>query len=265
MSESRSRRADTTGALAEIAEQIQSIGKENRELFRRLLESEQRFRGLARSVWQVQEEERRRLARELHDSIGQTLVGLIHQVERLAARIGPEGPRKIAQDVQSLAHQALDETRELSRLLRPPVLDDLGLEAALGWLVRTLKERTGLQASLDVNLDEERLPSEVETLVFRVVQEMLNNAIRHAPGAPVQIRLSRQAQRLDLTVSDEGPGFDADAVLEGRGSTEGTGLRGIHDRVELLGGECMVESEPGRGTRYRIRVPLEETRASNTG
>lgn len=258
MNKSRAGRSEPTDALADIAEQIRSISLENQQLFQRLVDSEHRFRGLAHSVWQVQEEERRRLARELHDSIGQTLVGLIHQVERLAGRIGADGPSDLAAEVQALARQALDETRELSRLLRPPVLDDLGLEAALSWLVRVLGERTDLHAELDTDLGGRRLSVELETLVFRVVQEALNNAIKHAPGAPVSVRLSRRNDRLRLQVEDEGPGFDAEAVLAAGHEADGSGLRGIHDRVELFGGECDIASRPGEGARLSIALPVRD-------
>lgn len=257
MSRDPGRRAEDPGALADIAAQVERISSENERLFRRLLDGERRFRGLARSVWQVQEEERRRLARELHDSIGQTLVGLIHQVERLSGRVQGEGARQLARDVESLARQALDETRELSRLLRPPVLDDLGLEAALAWLARTLGERTGLPVELDCSLDGERLDAELETLVFRVVQEGLSNAIRHAPGSNAVVRVSRGRASLRVEVRDDGPGFDADRVLAEGGPVTSSGLRGMRDRVELFGGRLDIRSAPGEGTAVRIELPLE--------
>lgn len=257
MSEDRRQKAEGTEALADIAAQVDRISTENERLFRRLLDGERRFRGLARSVWQVQEEERRRLARELHDSIGQTLVGLIHQVERLSGRVSGEESRKLAADVESLARQALDETRELSRLLRPPVLDDLGLEPALGWLARTLGERTGLDTRLDCSLSSERLDPEVETLVFRVVQEALSNAIRHAPGAAVQVGVTEGRASLDVEVRDDGPGFEAETMLATGGPATSAGLRGMRDRVELFGGRLDIESAPGKGTAVRIELPLD--------
>lgn len=258
MSESRPRRDDPPGSLADIAEQVEAIGRENRLLFRRLLEGERHFRGLARSVWQVQEEERRRLARELHDSIGQTLVGLIHQLERLASRPAGREERDLLEDVQGLAHQALDETRELSRLLRPPVLDDLGLAAALHWLVRTLGERTGLDATLDCDLPDDDLAPELETLLFRLVQEALSNVIKHAKGASAAVRLVGDAGSIELWVRDDGPGFDTKRILQSP-EASGSGLRGMRDRVELFGGTMHIESFPGKGTALTIGLPIAET------
>lgn len=257
MSTDPGRRTENADALADIAAQVDRISTENERLFRRLLEGERRFRGLARSVWNVQEEERRRLARELHDSIGQTLVGLIHQVERLSGKARDEEVRRLADDVEGLARQALDETRELSRLLRPPVLDDLGLEPALGWLTRTLEERTGLEVELECSLGHKRLDAELETLVFRVVQEALSNAIRHAPGSKVGIHVARGRASLDVEISDEGPGFDAESVMADGGPVTSAGLRGMRDRVELFGGRLEIRSAPGEGTAVRIALPLE--------
>jgi len=242
--------------VSDIAKQVEAIGRENRLLFKRLLEGERHFRGLARSVWQVQEEERRRLARELHDSIGQTLVGLIHQLERLASRAADDADSRLLEDVQSLAHQALDETRELSRLLRPPVLDDLGLAAALRWLVRTLGERTGLKANLDFRLPDAELAPEQETLIFRLVQEALSNVIKHAPGATAEVSVSRGAGSIELSIIDDGPGFEVDGVLR-PAEASGSGLRGMRDRVELFGGTMHIEAAPGEGTALTIGLPIE--------
>lgn len=257
MNDDRRQGAEGQGALADIAAQVERISSENERLFRRLLDGERRFRGLARSVWQVQEEERRRLARELHDSIGQTLVGLIHQVDRLSGRVSGEETRRLAADVESLARQALDETRELSRLLRPPVLDDLGLEPALAWLTRTLGERTGLETELNCSLPESRLDPEVETLIFRVVQEALSNAIRHAPGARVGVKVVQGSASLQVEVRDNGPGFEADEMMAAGGPVTSAGLRGMRDRVELFGGRLHLRSTPGEGTEIRIELPLD--------
>lgn len=240
--------------LDAIAAQVRRAGKDNERLFKKLIDNEQRFRSLARAVWKVQENERRRLARELHDSIGQTLVGLIHQLERLENRVDEDQP--LLTDIKGLARNALDETRELSRLLRPPVLDDLGLEAALAWLLRTLRERSGLRARLECRLDS-KLDSELETLVFRVVQEALNNVVRHAAGATVDVHVEQSANALRVRIADTGPGFDSNRVLNGTESNAGSGLRGMHDRVQLFGGRMHVRSGADQGTQLDITVPLD--------
>src|SRR6185436_1351323 len=147
-----------------------------------LLAGERRFRGLARSVWNVQEAERRRLARDLHDGIGQTLTALKQQLDVVeqSAAVLPEAAHARLRDAAELAAQALRETRELSRLLRPQILDDLGLEPALRWLTRTFSERTGVALEVDIVGIDGRFAPDLETLAYRVVQEGLNNVAKHA-------------------------------------------------------------------------------------
>ena len=241
--------------MHEIVDRVRHITRENERLFARLIEGERRFRGLAKAVWKVQEDERRRLARELHDGLGQTLTALTHQLERLQQKLGPQASAELADAVET-ARLALNESRELSRLLRPPVLDDLGLTAALSWLARTLEQRTGLHVELRLHGLEERLDPDLETLVFRVVQEALTNVLRHAGVDRVSVEVARAEGRLELRIEDRGQGFDADATLMGRAS--GSGLRGMRDRLELFGGRLELTSEPGRGTLVSASVPLLE-------
>src|SRR5947207_15792015 len=155
--------------MHDIIDRVRAITRENERLFQRLIEGERRFRGLAKAVWKVQEDERRRLARELHDGLGQTLTALTNQLERLQRRLGGRDDADLAgrlADSVEMARLALNEIRELSRLLRPPVLDDLGLPAALSWLARTLEQRTGLRVEVTLDGLEERLDPDLETLIF---------------------------------------------------------------------------------------------------
>ncbi len=247
--------------MREIIERVQQITRENEKLFEQLIAGERRFRGLAKAVWKVQEEERRRLARELHDGIGQTLTALKNQLEWLEKRAtagDTDLPREIAGAVE-LAAQALNDTRELSRLLRPPVLDDLGLVPALRWLARTLGQRTGLEVELETSEIEERLDPDLETLVFRAVQEALTNVLKHSGAKRARVSLERRRSSLRLRVVDEGRGFDSATVLVSSEETAGSGLRGMQDRVELFGGRIHIESRPGRGTAVKIDLPLEES------
>lgn len=264
-SEDRARpKAEDPAAAAdpmhEIVDRVRHITRENERLFERLIEGERRFRGLAKAVWKVQEDERRRLARELHDGLGQTLTALTHQLERLRQKLGTD-PGEIAAglaDSLETARLALNESRELSRLLRPPVLDDLGLAAALSWLARTLEQRTGLRVELRLDGLGERLDPEIETLVFRLVQEALTNVLRHAGVDRASVEVVRAAGVLELRISDRGRGFDAGAAFGGRETTGGSGLRGMRDRLELFGGRLELASELGRGTAIAASVPLLE-------
>ena len=262
--------------LHDIVGKVREITRANENLFARLIEGERRFRGLAKAVWQVQEDERRRLARELHDGLGQTLTALTHQLERLRAKAAREAgaggagsmdevAARLADSVE-LARLALNESRELSRLLRPPVLDDLGLAPALSWLARTLEQRTGLKVDLAVDIgtgpgpaDDPaaagRLDPDLETLVFRLVQEALTNVLRHAGTARAEVAVRRSGAQLELRVADAGQGFDPPAVLQG--GAAGSGLRGMRDRLELFGGRLEIASAPGEGTVIWAVVPLD--------
>lgn len=249
-------RAEPDAGVRRLVERVRRINDENERLFRELAQSENRFRSLARGVWRVQEEERRRLARELHDGIGQLLAALRHRLE-IGLQQSGEGTdpvRSCLEDALYLADQALRDTRELSRLLRPQVLDDLGLEPALGWLARTLRERADLDTRLEVTGLDERLAPEIETLVFRVVQEALSNVLKHADTGQAEVRLCVEPERLSLAIGDDGRGFDPHE--RGTSGDPGSGLTGIRDRVELFGGELTVDARPGAGTRIRAEVPL---------
>jgi two-component system sensor histidine kinase UhpB len=236
---------------------VRDITHANERLFARMIDGERRFRSIAKAVWKVQEEERRRLARELHDGLGQTLTALTLQLERLREKLElaalPELTGRLDDSVE-MARLALNETRELSRLLRPPVLDDLGLAAALSWLARTLDQRTGLKVELELAALGERLDPDLETLLFRLIQEALTNVLRHSGAGRAQVALRRAGASLELRVTDAGSGFDPGAVLAG--GTNGSGLRGMRDRLELFGGQLQLASAPGRGTVIAASVPL---------
>ena len=240
-------------AMRDILQRVDRLTRDNERLFQQLSRGEQRYRGLAKAVWRVQEEERRRLARELHDGIGQTLTALKNQLEMIERQAPVEGGIGARlRDSVELAARALAETRELSRLLRPAVLDDLGLLAALRWLARWLEERTGLRVALAIGDVEERLPADLETLVFRVSQEALTNVLKHSGVERAALELDRVGDRLRLRISDRGAGFDP--ALQ-TGESIG-GLRGMRDRVELLGGRFELRSRPGGGTTIEAEIPL---------
>ncbi|MEA5444883.1 sensor histidine kinase [Gammaproteobacteria bacterium AB-CW1] len=231
------------------ADRLQALEQQNDALFSELAQVQQRFGGLARSVWRVQEEERRHIARELHDSVGQTLTALCHRVESL------DGDSAARDAAASLCRQALEEVRELSRLLRPPVLDDLGLVPALKWLARRVRESHGIPVNVRAGDESVGVDSDAETLIFRVAQESLSNAVRHGRPTRIDIRLTRIGNRLELQVRDNGEGFDPEAV-ETR-EERGIGLAGMRDRVSLFGGELLISSSPGRGTMVSASLVLD--------
>ncbi|HYL06402.1 MAG TPA: sensor histidine kinase [Thermoanaerobaculia bacterium] len=235
------------------------MARDSQGLVRQLAGSERRFRALAKAVWQVQEEERRRLARELHDGLGQELTALKNQLELLAGEAGGAGAHGLGEKLASaveLAARALHDTRELSRLLRPPILDDLGLLPALSWLTRTLRESAGLEVRVSGDGVDGRLDPDLEILVFRFVQEALTNVLKHSGAQAAAVLLRRRGGWLELEVTDAGRGFDAARALDPAAGAAGSGLRGMRDRLDLFGGRLRITSAPGAGTRLHAAVPL---------
>jgi len=217
---------------------------------------------LAAQVINAQEDERRRVARELHDEAGQALTAVIIGLERGLASMPevyaadlPIQPRKLISDLRDLAAQTLDEVRKLALELRPSVLDDLGLVAALRQYVRSTEDRSGLAAQLTVvGFEEEaqsRLPAQVETALFRIAQEALTNAIRHARASSVQVRLRRVSGSVTLEVRDDGIG-----VAASPSTGEHLGMFGMRERAHLLGGTLLVTPVSPRGTMVQVTVPL---------
>ncbi|MBT8103409.1 MAG: sensor histidine kinase [Gammaproteobacteria bacterium] len=234
--------------LAAVMKRVQQISAENETLVQRLADGEFRFRHLAKAVWQVQEEERRSIALELHDGIGQLLTALINHLQYSA------GDTAAAESDKSieLATTALAEIRRLSRALRPSVLDDLGLEAALRWLARTTSEASDLDISLAWPDEDVTLDKLAETLVFRIVQEALTNVVKHADASRARIVVSFKDDAFQVSITDNGCGFDADAVLNA--SDRGFGTRGMRDRAELFGGQLAIESAPDEGTSVLLQL-----------
>jgi two-component system NarL family sensor kinase len=250
---------DPAAFREEVLRQVRELTVDNERLLQSVVRSEKRFRGVARAVWQVQEEERRRLARDLHDGIGQILTALANQLQRIyddASAMDNLGLEQRLGDALDITRSALHDTREMSRLLRPTLLDDLGLDAALNWLARTLGERTGIAIELHSNLDDRRLAVETETLVFRITQEALTNIIRHSGAREAQIMLTRNEQALCLRVRDHGRGFDT-ARLGIDSAACGGGVRGMRDRTELFGGKLLISSAPGEGTTVQMTLTLD--------
>ncbi len=248
---------DAEQAIGEISQRVKTMTLENRALFQRLLDEERRFRRVAKAVWMVQEEERRRLARELHDGIGQTLTALKNQLANLHIKHEDAHPSLVEglADSVELVSMALNDTRELSRLLRPAVLDDLGLEAALSWLARTLGKRAAIKIHVACEIGEARFTPDIETMVFRIVQESLTNVIKHGRSANARIRLSMRNEHLIVTVADEGAGFDVEAAMASSDNPSGLGLRGMRDRAELFGGRLRIRSTQDEGTVVELSVP----------
>lgn len=211
-----------------------------------------------KGVISAQEDERRRIARELHDSTSQTLTSLVIGLRQLSETDNPAETRQRAEELRAIAAQTLDDVHGLALQLRPSVLDDLGLPAAIQRHVADCRRRHH-QLNIDLaitGLDDERLSPEVETALYRITQEGLTNIIRHAHAETASIFIERGDCTVRAVIEDDGVGFEAVDVerLEGH-----LGLYGIRERAELLGGKLTIESERGRGTSLYIEIPVEGT------
>jgi signal transduction histidine kinase len=206
----------------------------------------------------AQEEERRRIARELHDSLGQYLAAL--GMGLATAQTAP--PDVVREELTRLAELTAETGREVHRLaleLRPTALDDLGLAAAVRQYVETWATRSGVPAEFAARgLDGERFPWQVSTAVYRVVQEALTNVVRHARAARVSVFLERRPDQLLAVVEDNGAGFDPAAAPRTPRPNGGLGLPGMRERVALVAGTLQIESSPGAGTTVFVRIPLPQ-------
>jgi signal transduction histidine kinase len=236
--------------MSQQTEGIEQLRAQYQRLLQRLENNEREFRRLGRSVWRVQEDERRRLARELHDGIGQNLTALKHRLVQLGDGLAPQQRAQLDAAI-ALCSDALEDTRHLSRLLRPPILDDLGLEPALRALARSLGESAALEVTVEIE-DLPALDDDLQTLLFRVAQEALNNAAKHAQARTVLLRLIARGGLLQLQVADDGRGCDPDVALRAGGS----GLSGMRERLRLYEGSLELHAATGTGTRLRAVVPL---------
>jgi PAS domain S-box-containing protein len=229
---------------------------ENARLYAELAERENRLQDLIRKLITAQEEERRKVAYEVHDGLAQTAAGA-HQLLQAFARQHPptsdKGRKDLARALQ-LVQQTVGEARYVIADLRPTALDDFGLAAAVRLQVEKISNQ-GSQVDYEEALGDERLPPEVETALFRVAQEALTNVHKHAPSARVRITLRRLNDSIRLQVRDWGPGFNPEMITDGGGPGERLGLSSMRERMALLGGHLEVHSRPGEGTEVVAEIP----------
>jgi signal transduction histidine kinase len=240
-----------------LEEMVEERTRELATLYEQLEGREAMCKRLLGKVLTGQEEERARLARELHDTIGQSLTAVIMTTTAVENSLPSDlvtGKEKLA-NVRSIAVQSLHDLRGLIFDLRPEVLDDLGLGLALHSQVKKYLEPAGVQVQLRAAGLKDELPAEVETAVFRVVQEAVTNIARHAQANEANISLTKKGDRLIVRVEDDGVGFDPDLVMHKQ--QHAWGLRGMEERITLLGGKFYVGSRPGNGTLVLAEVPLD--------
>lgn len=234
------------------------LAEVNSELEAKVNERTARLNEVLQKVLSAQEDERRRLARELHDEQGQALGAVSISLDRLSRLLGGASTQVKAEleEARNMTSALLQETRRLIYDLRPSVLDDMGLEAAIRWSAETHLARTGMEVSVSASLTQGHLAAAIETAVFRVVQEAIVNIERHAGAQHAAIALEEREGSLTVKVWDDGRGFDA-AFVESHPESSGVGIEGMRERVRLIGGTLDIVSAPGKGTALTVKVPLD--------
>lgn len=229
---------------------------ERTRLFKRVQNKREQLQVLSRQLMAAQENERREIARELHDEIGQALTALRINTRSMQRLPEATSLTSLLDENLDIIATVLEQVRDLSLDLRPPMLDDLGLVAALRWHLDRQAKRAGFEAQFVSNTSLERQPAPLETACYRVAQEALTNIARHAGARHVRVEIHERAGRWDLLVRDDGVGFDVGAAFHGTTGGASFGLMGMQERVLLVGGHMDIESVPGQGTEVRAQFPL---------
>lgn len=227
------------------------LERQGRERYLALADSRQELEKLSTRLLDIQEQERRSIARELHDEVGQTLEALLIDLGRLS-KLAPADQRAMREHIDRLKHlveNSLKTVRDIALLLRPSMLDDLGLIPALEWQAREVSRRGEMEVEVHSEMASEQLPDEIKICVYRLVQEALNNAAAHASAKNARVSLTQVAGKFQVEITDDGQGFDPRRV-------RGMGLLGMEERVKRLAGKLKIESRAGHGTRIVAELPL---------
>jgi signal transduction histidine kinase len=225
--------------------------------FKDIMKAQHELKDLSARLVEMQEKERRTLSRELHDEVGQSLSAVLMEIGNLNA-VMPAGDPELRSHVDSikkLAENSVKVVRNMALLLRPSMLDDLGLLPALQWQAREVSRRTGIEVDVAADNVADDLPEDLKTCIYRVVQEALHNCAQHSGARSVRLAVTQHKDRIELMVTDDGKGFDSHVV-------RGMGLLGMEERVTHLGGTFQVKSRPGQGAALHIELPLAATTAA---
>lgn len=227
--------------------------------YKESLQAQHELKELSKRLVDTEERERRAISRELHDEVGQSLSALLLDVENLIEMSTGDGVfRQGLQKIRTLAENCVDEVRNMALLLRPSMLDDLGLVPALEWQAREVSKRTGMLVDTVEENVSDNLPEEHKTCIYRIVQEALNNCSKHAYAKNVRVVVRQEPNHLRVSIEDDGKGFDPSRV-------RGLGLLGMNERVSQLGGVLKVDSDPTRGTCLQVDLPLPSASSDSGG
>ncbi|MBZ5724403.1 MAG: MCP four helix bundle domain-containing protein [Acidobacteriia bacterium] len=248
------------GMAAFSARKILRLETHAQARYREVADARRQLTNLSGKLVQAQETERRALSRELHDEVGQALSAVLVELRNLATGLAArseEQSRSQVELIKGLVENTVRVVRNMALLLRPSMLDDLGLIPALRWQAREVSKRTSMDVSVATDIDSVDLPDDYKTCIYRVVQEALHNCSRHSDATTVRIRVQQKPGRVALAIQDDGRGFDVR-------QSKGLGLLGIEERVARLGGACEVHSAAGSGTILSIELPFPGGSASGT-
>jgi signal transduction histidine kinase len=241
-----------------VQERTSELSHTNLELKREIKErkrAEAELRSLAAKVLKIQDEERRRIARDLHDGVGQTLAAALMEVAQAQV---PDVRGSGLRQVEDLLQQATSEVRTVSHLLHPPLLDESGLTSAIRWYVEEFSKRSRVSVNLELDEERNRLSQEVKTAVFRIIQEALTNVYRHSHAQAVWIDIKCDESSLLLRIKDDGKGIPAGMLSMAPNGKTGVGLTSMRERSTLLGGTFRIQSNGG-GTTVSVTVPIQRT------
>ena len=243
---------------SEVRERTRELELSNADVMRQ----SQQLRELSWQMLRIQDEERRHIARELHDSAGQLLTVLAMNLSTLIRKAQEEAPElaEAAEEARELVHQLTSEIRTNSYLLHPPLLDEEGLQSAITWYVRGLTERSGLEIDFKISEGFGRLPHEMELAIFRLVQESLTNIHRHSGSKRAMIEIERMREEVHLEVRDEGKGISREKLADIQLRGAGFGIRGMRERARQFNGDMTIESS-AKGTLFRITIPVPKKEA----
>ena len=248
---------DEKGAIIGVVSIMRDITT-HKHTERELTEAKERFQTLSSSLLRIMEEQRRHIARELHDEIGQQLTVLRIRLQNAQQLSNSKEYLNSLHETIAIVENLVQVVRNLSLELRPSILDDLGLAPALRFCVSRLKQETGKLMDFVADSVSHRFPPDIENACFRVAQETLTNAIKHSKAQKIAIELRQTENNLQLTICDDGVGFDVQAAMEEAKMGRSFGLLGIHERIFLIGGKIKIESAPGKGTKMQAYFPLRE-------
>ncbi|MCX6012662.1 MAG: PAS domain-containing sensor histidine kinase [Chloroflexi bacterium] len=245
-------------AIAGIIKNISRRKKGNA----RLLEYQEKLKYYTNQVVRAQEEERKRLARELHDETIQKLLMINHRIHDIASGIYGQLPKpaeKKLADLKDIVEASINEVRGVIQDLRPDILDDMGLVPSIHWLMDKFSKAHQIVAEIEIHGNQRQLPSEIELTLFRIVQEVLNNIKKHARASKIKIDLSFNEGRVKLSIYDNGSGFNVPERENYFIKSGKFGLAGISERAKMLNGLYIIDSKPDKGTTITVEIPLEST------